>query len=95
MKQKRGWPKSILAIPAFQKDGELIPGVNRSHGACIGAGSAIYARIRVNMINISFVNSAMGALTQTCSASNAIGFRNFISHFQNTLKSCCKYSNNI
>jgi|LSQX01.2.fsa_nt_gb hypothetical protein len=87
--------KKLFGHPRIPKDGELLPGLNRSHGACIGAGSAIYARIRVNMINISFVNSAMGALTQTCSASNAIGFRNFISHFQNTLKSCCKYSNNI
>lgn len=57
-----------------------------THRANACASSAVDAYVRVDAVNITFLDCSGRAFTLTCAACYAVGLRNFVSHFQYPLK---------
>jgi len=58
------------------------------HGAGVGASAAINAHIRIDRINVSFLNGAGRAFALAGAASNAGICGNFVSHNSTVIKRC-------
>jgi hypothetical protein len=54
--------------------------MDSSHRASIGACAAVDAGIRIDMINVTFVDSTLRAFACASAASYTISFRNLVSH---------------
>ena len=72
-----GWTKKIQRL-FFRGD--------CTHRANACASSAVDAYVRVDAVNITFLDCSGRAFTLTCAACYAVGLRNFVSHFQYPLK---------
>ena len=66
--------------PCLDKTCLFLSGADGTHGAGVGAGTAIHADVGIDMVNVAFADSSGRALSKACSACNAVSLRNFVSH---------------